>query len=47
MILNLDALYEMVDMVFWSSVIGCAFFFAFIYLARIVEKWSNGGKYGN
>ena len=46
MTLNIDALYELVSLAFWSAVVFVAMLFLVRPFLHFVERWSNGGKYG-
>ena len=47
MTVNLDALYELINITFWSALVFVAALFLIRPFLSLVERWSNGGKYGN
>ena len=44
MILNIGAMYELIDIIFWSAVIAVAMLLLVKPILSLVEKWSNGGR---
>ena len=47
MLINPEALYEFINLVFWSAIGVVIAGIAFFKIESVVEKWSNGGKYGD
>ena len=47
MIVNLEALYEFINITFWSALVFIAALFLVKPFLNLVERWSNGGKHGH